>query len=186
VPGKLTFVANRLQGGAENDLLDGLGGHDLLEGQAGLDALLGFDGNDDLRGGPDNDTLLGAAGDDLLNGGPGPSSTDADYMSGGSGAEVDGDTVTYEGRASTVNVTLDGLANDGQDADATDATDPACSTVWNSAGGADCEGDTIETDVENAMDGRQGADVFQGDTGGRHRQLRDAERRRRHGLARGG
>jgi Ca2+-binding RTX toxin-like protein len=166
-------VANRLQGGPGDDLLHGLGG------------------DDHLLGGADDDELFGGDGDDLLDGGPGPSSTDADLMSGGPGE----DTTTYEGRDAAVNVTLDGETNDGQDADPDDATDAACSTVWDSAGGADCEGDTVgvgsPADVENViggdgadfligserdneltggdgddtMDGREGADRFQGDDG---------------------
>jgi Ca2+-binding RTX toxin-like protein len=64
-------LANRLTGGAGDDLLDGAGGNDILEG---------LDGKDRLRGGIGNDTLNGGLGDDALDGGAG-----ADVMSGGSG-----------------------------------------------------------------------------------------------------
>ena len=73
--------ANRLMGGAGNDMLNGgdetapvgdtlMGGagRDTLNGGGGADRLMGGDGNDTLNGGADADTLNGGAGDDDLTG----------------------------------------------------------------------------------------------------------------------
>jgi Ca2+-binding RTX toxin-like protein len=96
-------------------------GHDLLtlgvtvrtivDGEAGNDTLEGGEGGDDLLGGPGDDRLFGGAGVDLLDGGEG-----ADLISGGvSEEEFFGfDLALYETRRSSVRVTLDGAANDGE------------------------------------------------------------------------
>lgn len=77
-------------GGSGNDYLDG--------STAGVGVrLVGGVGNDTLRGGVGNDTLDGGLGNDVL--------------AGGAGVDV----VDYSSRTSAVKVTLDGLANDGQD-----------------------------------------------------------------------
>lgn len=59
-------VANRLQGGAGNDLIRGGNGGDVLEGQAGADKLMGDAGNDRLIGGAGADRLIGGAGSDAF------------------------------------------------------------------------------------------------------------------------
>lgn len=64
-------VANRLFGGAGNDVIVALGGKDYLQGDAGNDALLGGDGDDSLLGGDGDDFLIGGAGSDGLRGGAG-------------------------------------------------------------------------------------------------------------------
>jgi Ca2+-binding RTX toxin-like protein len=111
-------------GGAGDDTISGPTVHGPFGD--GSTTLNGDDGNDTLsagpigillNGGPGDDTLNGGDGNDTLNGGPGQ-----DTMSGGAGL----DTVDYTGDTSFaldfgcgclvesgVNVTIDGVANDG-------------------------------------------------------------------------
>lgn len=64
-------VANRLLGGAGNDVIVALGGVDYLQGGAGTDALFGGDGADSLLGDDGDDFLIGGTGADALRGGVG-------------------------------------------------------------------------------------------------------------------
>lgn len=66
-----TAGANKLNGGAEDDTIFGLGGNDTLRGAGGYDVLLGGDGNDSLSGGALDDFLIGGAGNDTIDGGTG-------------------------------------------------------------------------------------------------------------------
>jgi Ca2+-binding RTX toxin-like protein len=126
---------------AKGDNLRGEEGNDVLSGLGGGDLLLGGPGNDRLYGGADEDDLGGGPGDDLLDGGAG-----GDSMAGGDGADVfrggaNGlpdpyggypvDFVDYSALATPVNVTLNGVADDG------------------AAG----EGDNVGADVENIRGG---------------------------------
>ena len=90
--------------GSDNPIQGGLG-DDQLYGDGGGDQLLGDDGDD---------TLDGGAGDDYLDGIPGgypdESTTHGrDTYIGGGG----GDSVTYEKRTEDLNLSDDGVANDG-------------------------------------------------------------------------
>jgi Ca2+-binding RTX toxin-like protein len=58
-----------------------------------------------MLGGSGDDKLTGGWANDTLDGGPG-----ADVLKGGGGT----DTVTYASRSAAVNVSLDGVANDGE------------------------------------------------------------------------
>ncbi|HEX8609999.1 MAG TPA: putative Ig domain-containing protein [Telluria sp.] len=71
---------NTVYGGADPDVISGLGGDDLLDGAANDDRLYGGAGNDTLLGGAERDLLSGDAGNDDLDGG-----ADGDYMIGGDG-----------------------------------------------------------------------------------------------------
>jgi Ca2+-binding RTX toxin-like protein len=62
-----------------------------------------------LRGGPGRDRLAGGDGGDTIDGGPG-----ADELSGGAST----DTVFYEDRTAGVSVTLNGIADDGEEGEA--------------------------------------------------------------------
>jgi hypothetical protein len=121
---------NYLIGGAGNDTLNGGPGADVMFGGTGNDVLNGNGGNDSLYGdsyrsnGPlptgvtDNDTLNGGTGDDYL-----IPSNGTNIVSGGDGI----DEVVYSDNyydpsangglgaviATPVNVSLDGVANDG-------------------------------------------------------------------------
>lgn len=89
-------LRNIISGGAEDDLIQGLGGDDQLRGgeaadnvsgDNGDDLLLGDGGDDLLYGGAGGDTLRGLNGDDLLAGGAGD-----DVLEGRAGL----DTVSFE------------------------------------------------------------------------------------------
>lgn len=72
-----------LNGGSGNDRLKGAGGDDVLNGGSGNDLLDGGAGDDTLNGGSGNDALEGGAGDDILNGGSGN-----DILHGGLGDDI--------------------------------------------------------------------------------------------------
>jgi Ca2+-binding RTX toxin-like protein len=80
---------NRLFGALGNDTLNGIGGNDLLAPDAG---------DDNLRGGDGDDTASYSQGTD-----------GRDVFSGGTGR----DTASYRSHTGPVNVSLDGVANDG-------------------------------------------------------------------------
>lgn len=103
-------VETRLNGAAGDDVLTGGDSADELLGGAGVDRLAGGGGPDQLFGGVGQDVLDGGEGDDLLDGGP-----DGDVLRGGGGF----DTVTYAdpSRTGPVEVSIDGLCNDGGSVD---------------------------------------------------------------------
>jgi Ca2+-binding RTX toxin-like protein len=115
-----------------NLILEGGNQNDTLRGGAGNDTLLGGTQDDDLNGGGGNDSLDGGADNDSLDGGVG-----ADNMVGNTGT----DFATYADQAGAVNVSLDGVANDG--------------------GVPDAFGDNVQPDVENVKGG-SGADNIVG------------------------
>ncbi|MDB5171380.1 MAG: peptidase and in kexin sedolisin [Phycisphaerales bacterium] len=88
----------------QNATLFGGDGNDSITGGSGNDAIDGGNGHDTLNGGAGNDGLAGDAGNDQLNGGTG-----SDNLSGGTGI----DSLVYSYETSSINVTLDGLVNDG-------------------------------------------------------------------------
>jgi RTX calcium-binding nonapeptide repeat (4 copies) len=112
-------------------IMSGGDGDDRLEGGEGLDDLLGGDGDDELLGGDSADLFIGGTG--------------ADTMSGGASIIelLELDTVVYDERTRPVNVSLDGVANDG-------------------AGG---ERDNVLRDVEAVIGGHAG-DLLTGDDRG--------------------
>jgi len=83
----------------ENDKIDTV---ENVQGGAGDDALRGSPVANELRGGAGNDTVSGGAG-----------ATVADVLDGGTQATTGGDTVDYADRTDALNVSLDGMANDG-------------------------------------------------------------------------
>ena len=160
------------------DELDGRGGRDVLDGGAGDDRLLGGGddtADDTLTGGPGADALDGGPGGDRLAGGDGADTLDggrrrrprrrrgADALAGGEGDDrLDGGPAptasaaaraptprSTRGRAGPVEVTLDGVANDGE---VTPTGDGRLRTVE----GARSEGDDVDATTENATGG--GAD----------------------------
>lgn len=116
-----------------------------VDGGAGIDTLTGTDNltvGNKLQGGPGDDTLNGGAGPDTLDGQAG-----ADALNGGLGT----DTVSYGQESTPVLVTVDGVANDGQD------TDPLTA-------GIQPEGDNVGLDIEVVIGGL-GADDLTGGAG---------------------
>ena len=95
--------------------LSGGAGNDEIYGYAGSDTVDGGDGNDTLDGGEGNDAVRGGAGDDQVDG-DGYKDPGTDVIDGGPGYDyVDSWTKPEDlQRQPTVNITLDGAANDGR------------------------------------------------------------------------
>jgi hypothetical protein len=106
-------------------------------------------GNDHVTGGPGSDNLVGGPGDDTVDGGPGndylegiaytdeSNTLGSDTYSGGG----DSDRLTYDSRSDDLDLSLDGVANDG----------------------APGEGDNIGADIVTVIGG-SGADTFAGNS----------------------
>jgi Ca2+-binding RTX toxin-like protein len=179
-PDVLTSSGGAVFGGPGDDLLlgqDGNARRELLNGGAGNDALWGGKGDDDLAGGPGDDVLVGGPGADRLDDGTG-----ADRVMGGEGddevryradhapdvwdggpgtdtfADLDSRGIT------TMDVSLDGVADDGPGGERDDV-EPNWEDVHIGAG--DLTGSdgpdvlSIETDV-GTVDGRDGDDRLSG------------------------
>lgn len=130
-------------------VMNGLAGNDLLHARASRR-------NTTINGGADNDTLLGGIGNDLLDGGYG-----ADVISGGGGT----DTVTYAVRTywdRGVNVTLDGVANDGSWL--FEEIDNVMSDVENVIGTSKADY-IVGSAANNRLEGRGGNDTLVGGLG---------------------
>ena len=142
-------AADTLRGAAGGDTLEGRAGDDLLAGGDGADTLDGADGGDALNGGGGPDRLAGGAGDDDLDGGGG-----GDELSGGEGT----DTVRYPDRGTLVQVTIDGVANDGEVA----ITDQGRTRI--EEGARPVEGDNVDASNERVTATRRD-DTVAGDRG---------------------
>jgi Ca2+-binding RTX toxin-like protein len=105
--------------------------------------------DDVLTGGPGAETLSGNAGDDRLDGGAGP-----DVLLGGAGFN---DRADYSARTGGVNVTLDGVADDGEGGEG----DLVADDVEEVAGGLGDDALT-GTDGPNVLSGGPGADLIDG------------------------
>jgi Ca2+-binding RTX toxin-like protein len=170
---------NSLDGGPGDDAESGGGGDDSLAGGDGNDSMLGDTGNDNENGGAGNDTMDGGTGDDSMNGGDGGDALAGadgvdnldggpgdDALDGGGGPDVmagaDGtDLANYGNRTAGLNVTLDGITNDGEPGEG----DNVATSVENIAGGSG--NDTfIGSAVSNALDGGAGEDYEDGGNGG--------------------
>lgn len=103
-------TVNVLSGDAGVDTLTGGGHTDRLFGGAGNDIMSGGDGNDLMDGGPDDDTLTGGPGTDVYRSSDtGVNGTDGADTMNGDGTDVS----SYASRTTPVNLSLDGVANDG-------------------------------------------------------------------------
>ena len=96
---------------------DGRPGIDREQIDSDIERIDGSNFDDVLFGGPGDDFLQGLKGNDALAGGEGADAIDerdesngADFINGGNGND---DRVLYSGRSSGVNVSLDGVRNDG-------------------------------------------------------------------------
>ncbi len=130
-------------------LMDGGKGNDMLIGGVGNDSLFGGayadDGDDTLLGYGGDDKLLGGVGNDRLDGGAG-----ADWMSGGDGIDI----ADYSKRTNDLDVSLDGVANDGAFTAAVISGPPQVIQITS-------EGDNVLVDVEN-VSGGSGNDLITG------------------------
>jgi Ca2+-binding RTX toxin-like protein len=124
-----------------------------ITGGAAADILIGPDSNNLIIGGDDTDTIRGLGGDDTMNGDGDFSNTD--LIDGGDGT----DTVSYDERSAPVNVSLDGVANDG----APGELDNVINTENIIGGGGN---DTLTGNAaDNIIHGLGGEDTIAGGTG---------------------
>src|SRR3954447_22292679 len=114
-----------VDGGPGKDQLQTYGGgnHVTLDGGDGADLLKGWDSNDTLLGGPGDDEIQGSGGADHIEGGDGNDLLEPDYfhdpapdyVDGGPGIDkVDDYTIPGNDFNPPVNVSMDGVANDGR------------------------------------------------------------------------
>jgi Ca2+-binding RTX toxin-like protein len=122
-----------------------------LIGGSGADTLAGNTGDNVLTGNGGNDTLDGVEGEDTLDGGSG-----ADVLIGG----ADIDTVSYSDRTDPVTVTLDNVADDGENGEGDDVR----SSVQNVIGGSGSDSLTGSSG-SNQLTGGSGNDTLDGGTG---------------------
>lgn len=116
--------------------------------------LSGDNGNDTITGGAGNDSITGANNNDSIDGGLGN-----DTINGNSG----NDTVSYVSRATPVNVTLDGVANDGA-AGELDSVGGAGFDIESIMGGSG--NDTLTgSSLGNYISGGSGIDLIHGGIG---------------------
>jgi Ca2+-binding RTX toxin-like protein len=154
-----------LNGGAGLDHVNGGDGNDLVTGDDGNDVLTGGLGNDTLKGGANVDTLTGDEGDDILDGGDGNDTlnggTNADQLFGGAGS----DTATWTSRTEPLDLSVDGVADDGGASDThiaggSDAADSIDNTVETVIGGSGADSLSVATDRSYTLDGGAGDDTL--------------------------
>ena len=153
-----------LTGGSGNDTLTGNDGRNVLDGGAGGDSLNGLGGNDvltDSGGDVAADRLDGGAGDDLLAAGAGP-----DTYIGGDGEDA---VTDYAGRTSGVNVTMDGIADDGSSGEA-DNVEPDVEDVTGSSAADTIVGSAADNEIaggggDDTISGGDGTDGLDGGAG---------------------
>jgi Ca2+-binding RTX toxin-like protein len=143
-----------ISGGNGNDTLSGNDSANLLMGGGGNDYLVGFGGDDELWGGTGSDLLRPGFGQDVVYGGSEPA-----------GAAPKFDTVTYGDRWDSVNVSLDGLANDGE-AGESDNIAPDVESATGGSGNDTLTGNqhsnTLTGGLGNdTLDGKGGHDLFE-------------------------
>lgn len=126
---------------AQDAVITGTDGNDTINGSPAGEAIYGGAGDDDV---------LAGGGDDDLDGGPG-----ADVLSGGDGS----DSVAYSGGA-TIDVSLDGVANDG----AANERDDVGNDVEDLFG-SDGPDKLVGNAAANTLDGGAGDDRITGGAG---------------------
>jgi uncharacterized delta-60 repeat protein len=144
--------------------VNGHGGNDALSG-AGAAAAVSLD----LDGGTGHDTLVGGAGADTLRGGEGNDRLDGgqgrDSLGGGAGS----DTADYASRTVNLDLTLDGVANDGA-AGESDNLAADVETVLGGSGNDRIVGSAGNNALygnggNDTLDGGRGADLVMGGAG---------------------
>lgn len=139
-----------IDGGENQNYLQGYAGNDTISGGNSLDNLYGDDGNDTLYGKGSVDWLYGGNGNDILNGG-----AEYDYLYGGEGS----DTASYAGASAAVAVSLaDPFVGEG------DAWSDNLYSIENLTGSSFADklyGDT----GSNILSGERGDDILSGDYG---------------------
>src|SRR4051812_43702600 len=127
--------------------------HATLDGGPGDDLLKGWQSNDTLLGGPGNDEINGSGGDDHIEGGDGNDAISPDtyygpgndYVDGGPGIDkVDDWSIPSDDYHPPINVSMDGVANDGRPGEADNVLNV----------------ERIESHVSGALAGGAGDDEF--------------------------
>jgi hypothetical protein len=149
---------DNVNGGAGSDILDAGGGTDTLNGGDGADTLIddgGFGGTPDTPATPDH--LNGDSGDDDIQA---TSQADgADFYDGGSGLEVDGDSISYSDRFfNALRIDLTGATTSGDSGES-----DALANFENASAGA--TGTIIGTDGPNRIFGSGQQDTITGGGG---------------------
>lgn len=98
-----------------------------VKGGGGLDNLTGSSLANFISGGNGNDTLTGLGGDDIFD--EGAASSGSDTITGGGESDI----VDYSKRLNQVNVTKDGVANDGESGE-NDNVNADVENVWSNPG----------------------------------------------------
>ena len=153
-----TTVWDYIEGGADDDVIQGLAGDDKLIGDdcpwmalgvlTGNDLIYGGDGEDFICGGSGDDTLYGDAGKDEMDG-----QLDEDVLHGGSGDDV------MSGGAGA-DIMYGDAGNDGMDGNR--GTD----TMWGGADNDTMFGDEYHNDTDvDLMKGEDGVDTMDGGNG---------------------
>jgi hypothetical protein len=161
-PGDIDITA---AGGPGNDVvfggnfIHGQGGNDLLLGGVGPDRLRGGAGDDRIEGGPGADEMDGDVGADVMNGGPGRDLVDYLYT-------------YFLRRRVRIDMTLDGLPNDGQPGEhdnvGVDVEQVADADPEGGSLGIVSAGTFIGNERANKLDTKTGEDYIDG-AGGRDR-----------------
>ena len=181
---------DRIVGGAGPDTLTATSGGDVVDGRDGDDTLSGRDGEDELLGGPGADHLDAGGHDDTLDGGEGPDQVDGDWgadalhggpaadaLYGGSGDDTldggtggdsiagagDDDTADYSTREGGVELSADGVANDGAAGEGDDIQDDV-----ERLSGGDGDDRIAGGESANTLDGGGGSDTLDGGGGTDH------------------
>jgi secreted trypsin-like serine protease len=140
-----------INGTSGNDVIVGSAGNDTINGGGGNDIICALGGNDGISGGPGADVARGGPGNDTFT--QTATADSGDVFDGG----PDIDTVSYQVRTSPVNVTIDGVADDGGAGEA----DQVLVTVENVIGGSG--NDVITGSVApNTLTGGAGDDTLSG------------------------
>jgi Ca2+-binding RTX toxin-like protein len=115
---------------------------DVLTGTVGPQTIEGLNGDNRISGGAGDDVLVGGSRTDTFHGGPGF------------------DTVSYAYEGTSVSVTLDGVANDGEQSER-DNVEPDVERVFGGAGSDRLVGDS----TANTLIGGDGNDILNGGPG---------------------
>lgn len=156
-PGENDFIMGNVEGasgGSGRDEVNGNARTNRLYGGIGKDKLTGADGDDHLYGGLGDDMEFGNGGNDVFY--QGGADDGSDEITGGRGR----DTVDYRKRRVAVDVSFDGIPDDG-DSDENDDVAPDVELAYGGTGRDTLEGNG----ANNVLSGGRGPDSLSGKAG---------------------